>query len=524
MTTSCDELPTDLETCHQLIRQLLETLRQQTFLNDKLQHQLEQLLRRFYGHKSEKLDPNQLLLFAREIIEAGGESPVTAPETPWDESTAAETTATAAPPNQPQKKGHGRKPLPAHLRRQPIVCDVPEDQKTCPDCGAQRCRIGEEVHEQLDYIPASLFVVQYIRPKYACPACQGKVVIAERLPEPIEKGRPGPGLLAHVITSKYADHLPLYRLEGIFRRQGVELSRQTMCDWMAVCAELLEPISKAMHRSVLKSRAVGTDDTTVPVQDPTLGKTRTGRLWLYRGDDAHPYLVFDSTPDRTGEGPQRMLAGYVGYLQADAYSGYDRLFAEGKIVEVGCWAHVRRKFYEARTSDPASAHIAMAFIKQLYEVEKKGEELDDAARVELRQNESGPILEKFEAWLTKVHPDLLPKSPIGEAVGYALNHWDALKRYLEAGYLPIDNNAVERGLRTVALGRKNWLFAGSDRGGRTAAVLISLTATCKALGVDPSAYLRDVLDRISTHPYSRLDELLPDQWKKLRESAPKPAP
>lgn len=516
MTTSCSELPTDLETCHQLIRELLETLRQQTFLNEKLQHQLEQLLRRIYGQKAEKIDPNQLLLFAREILEAGGEPPTTEAVTPAAQPAPGATTATAAAP---QKKGHGRKPLPTHLRREPIIHDVPEAQKTCPDCGAPRCRIGEEVQEQLEYIPASVFVVQHIRPKYACPACQGPVVIAERLPEPIEKGRPGPGLLAYVITSKYADHLPLYRLEGIFGRQGVELSRQTMCDWMAVCAELLEPIYKRMHKLVLESQVVGTDETKVPVQDPTLGKTRTGRLWLYRGDDEHLYLVFDYTPDRTGAGPERMLEGYEGYLQADAYSAYDRLFADGKIVEVGCWAHVRRKFYEARTSDPARAHIALAYIKRLYQVEEKAAERDDAGRKAVREQQARPVLDEFETWLKGAHPEVLPKSPMGEAIGYALNHWVALKRYLEAGFLAIDNNAVERGLRAVALGRKNWLFAGSDRGGRTAAVLISLTATCKALGIDPYAYLRDVLDRISTHPYSRLDELLPDRWKKLRESA-----
>jgi len=509
MTTSCDELPTDLETCHQLIRELIETLRQQTFLNEKLQHQLERLLRRTYGQKAERVDPDQLLLFAREILEAGGEPPPDEPAPP-------EATATAA---SPPKKGHGRKPLPAHLHRRPVVHDLSEEQKTCPECGAPRCRIGEEVHEQLEYIPASVFVVQHIRPKYACTACRGNVVVAPRLPEPIEKGRPGPGLLAYVITSKYADHLPLYRLEGILRRHGVELSRKTMCGWMAACAELLEPIYKRMHQLVLQSKVIGTDDTTVPVLDPTLGKTRTGRLWLYRGDAAHPYLVFDYTPDRTAEGPERMLKGYRGYLQADAYSAYDRLFADGTIIEVGCWAHARRKFHEARTSHPEGAHIALAYIKRLYRVEDQAEGLDDAGRVELRRKESGPILDEFEAWLKGPHPGVLPKSPLGEAIGYALNHRAALKRYLEAGFLRMDNNAVENGERTVALGRKNWLFAGSDRGGRTAAVLISLTATCKAVGVDPYAYLRDVLDRISTHPYSRLDELLPDRWKELRESA-----
>jgi transposase len=515
MTTPGDELPTDLETCHQLIRELIETLRRQTSLNEKLQHQLERLLRRVYGQKAERIDPGQLLLFAREVLESGGEPPGAGSAIPSGAPAPTETAATAGP----KKEGHGRKPLPAHLARRRVVHDVAGEQRTCPDCGGERSCIGEEVREQLEYVPASLIVIEHVRPKYACLDCRANVVIADRLPEPIEKGRPGPGLLAYVITSKYADHLPLYRLEAIFGREGLELSRATMCDWMATCAELLGPIHKEMHRRVLESPVIGTDDTTVPVQDPTLGKTRTGRLWLYRGDDGHPYLVFDYTPDRTAEGPERMLKGFEGYLQADAYSAYDRLFASGAIHEVGCWAHARRKFHEAKTSDPARAHIAMAYIKRLYEVEDKAKGLDDAARTALREAHARPILEQFGGWLKGPHPGVLPKSPIGEAIGYALNHRAALGRYLEAGYLSIDNNAVERGLRAVAIGRKNWLFAGSDRGGRTAAVLISLTATCKALGVEPLAYLRDVLDRISTHPQSRIGELMPDRWKELRAAA-----
>ena len=247
-----------------------------------------------------------------------------------------------------------------------------------PRLRAIRTSIGEEVREQLEFVPASLIVIEHVRPKYACKACQANVIIAERLPEPIEKGLPGPGLLAHVIVSKYADHLPLYRQEGIFRRHGVELSRQTMCDWMAVSAELLEPIVAEMHREILKSRVIQTDDTTVPVLDRSLGKTRTGRLWDYLGDRDHPHVVYDYTPDRSGEGPQRMLDGYEGYVQADAYSAYDAIYARRKIIEVGCWAHARRKFHEAKTSDAIRAHVAMAMIQRLYKVEKDTKDQDDA--------------------------------------------------------------------------------------------------------------------------------------------------
>jgi transposase len=336
MTTTLDELPADVETCHQLIRELLESLAQQTHLSEKLQHQLEQLLRQRYGRKTETLDPAQLLLFAREILAA---EETTAPEsTPPSDTPPTDTPPTPDPSSPPKKKGHGRKPLPASLPRKQEIHDVPAEDLPCPDCGTQRIRIGEEIREQLEYVPASLIVIQHVRPKYACKACEGNIVIGERLAEPIEKGLPGPGLLAQVAVSKYADHLPLYRQEGIFRRHGVELPRQTTCDWMAVIADLLEPIWKVMHRLVLQSRVVQTDDTTVTVLDPVLGRF-VGRFWVYLGDRFHPYVVYHFTENHSGDGPQEMFAGYQGYLQADAYSGYDALYTSGKILEVGCWMH-----------------------------------------------------------------------------------------------------------------------------------------------------------------------------------------
>jgi transposase len=484
-------LPDDLEAAHRLIRELIETLRQQTHLNDKLQHQLEQLLRRLYGRKSEKLDPNQLLLFAREILEAAG------PGSPELEST---PEPTAPSPAKPPVQGHGRKPLPAGLPRKRVVHDVPIEQRLCPECGGDRACIGEEGREQLEFVPASLFVLQHIRPKYACQACQANVVIAQRLPEPIEKGLPGPGLMAHVAVSKYADHLPLYRQEGIFKRYGVDLSRSTMCDWMAAAAGLLAPVVKAMLARVLMSGVVQTDDTTVKVQDHDGKGIKTGRLWVHVGDHDHRFTVYDYTPDHTAAGPGRIFKGYEGYLQADACSVYDALFADGTIVEVGCWMHARRKFHEARTSDPARSHVVLAWIVGLYEVEgdaklarKKHPDWDDVAwhahRHELRLQRSRPTLEAIRAWLVAEQPKVLPKSPVGEAIRYALNHWNALIRPLEAGSLEIDN------------------------GGKTAATLMSLCTTCKDLGIDPFAYLRDVLERVSTHPNRRIEELLPDRWK-----------
>ena len=507
-------LPDDLETAHQVIRELLATLGQQTHLVEKLQHQLEQLLRHRFGQRGERVDPAQLLLFAREVLAQAETAPK--PDPAPEPSPAA---------GAPKTDGHGRKPLPASLPRKPVLHDVPAEVLPCPDCGAVRQRIGAEVREQLEYVPASLVVVEHTRPKYACPRCAAHVVIAERLPEPIEKGLPGPGLMAHVAAAKYVDHLPLYRQEGIFRRHGVAIARSTMCDWMAVSAELLAPVVRLMMSKVLESKVVQNDDTPVPVQDPGGKGTKTGRLWASVGDHDHPYVVYHYTPDRTRAGPEAIFKGFEGYLQADAYAGYDGLYASGKVVEVGCLMHARRGFYEARTSDPARSHQALAYISLLYDVEReakahesKGYEAFVAARHALRAERSRPIFDEFHGWLLAEAPKVLPKSPIGEAIGYALNHWAALVRPLEAGFLELDNGACERALKPVALGRKNWLFAGSDKGGETAAVLMSLCTTCKALGIDPEAYLRDLLDRISTHPARRLEELLPDRWQASRRA------
>jgi transposase len=524
MITLADSLPDDLETAHQLIRELIKTLAQQVYLNEKLQHQLEQLLRQRYGRKTERIDPAQLLLFAQEILaQAQAEPmPVAAPD-----QTADPDPTPAPTQNAPQKngRGHGRKPLPESLPRESVLHDVPPEHRVCPDCGAERTCIGHEVREQLEYKPASLIVIEHVRPKYACQGCQANVVIADKLPEPIDKGLPGPGLLAYVAASKYADHLPLYRLEGIFKRSGVEISRSTMCDWMATTAELLEPIVKLMLKEILASLVVQNDDTTVPVQDHDGKGIKTGRLWASIGDHHHPYVVYIYTPDRSTAGPRKIFKDFQGYLQADAYSAYDGLYTSGKIIEVGCMMHARRKFYEARTSDPQRSHQALAWISLLYDVERdaKGRESPDyqafvAFRYELRQQRSRPIFDKFHAWLAAERSKVLPKSPIGEAIQYALNHWEALKRPLEAGFLELDNGACERAFKPVALGRKNWLFAGSDKGGETAAILMSLCTTCKNLGIDPQAYLRDVLDRISTHPAKRIAELLPDRWQKLRQA------
>jgi transposase len=402
------------------------------------------------------------------------------------------------------------------LKRQRVVYDLEEAKRQCPECQEPLKRIGEDTSERLEYVPASLVVIEEACQKYACPkGCT--VVTAEKPMAPIEKGLPGPGLLAHVAVSKYGDHLPLNRQEEIFRRQGVELPRQTMCDWMRAGADLVSPLYALMKQQVLDSKAVQTDDTPVPVLDPDLPRTRTARIWTYVGDDEHPYTVYDYTPTRSRDGPEAFLEEFRGYLQADAYSGYDHFYKEPErgIIEVACWAHSRRRFFEAQSSDLMRSTVMLAYIRLLYDVEREAGErkLKGEARRSLRQEKSKLILDDIRAYLEREQPQVLPKSPEGEAIAYTLSNWKALTRYLDDGDLAIDNNGAERSLRGIAVGRRNWTFYGSDNGGRTAAVLTSLITTSKRLGLNPFAYLRDIFERIGAHPQSRLADLLPDQWQ-----------
>jgi transposase len=507
MSEPAAPLPDDLTLCHEIIRQQAETIREAQRRIGQLEHQVEQLLRRQYGPRRERVDPGQLRLFTDNTTEATSEATgdvppeadVTKPKRHWRRT--------------------GRQRLPEDLPRKRVEYALPPEELPCPDCGHPRVKIGEETSEQLEYVPSSLHVIVHARFRYACRACQEHVAIAAKPPQPIDKGLPGPGLLAQTVTSKYSDHLPLYRLEDIFARHGVALSRATLCGWMAACAELLTPLYDLMVQRVLQSVVIHTDDTRVPVLDPTLPKTRTGRFWVYIGDARNPYVVYDYTPRRTRDGPALFLKGFRGYLQADAFSGYDGLYAGPDVTEIACWAHVRRKFFEARTSAPELAHVALARIRQLYKIETAAEGFSAADRRALRQRESVPLLTAFGEWLTEQGRQALPKSPLGQAVAYAQANWAALCRYPEHGELSIDNNLAERMLRAQAIGRKNWTFLGSDRGGRTAAVLYSFTGTCKHHDIDPFAYLTDILRRLPSHPAGELDEFLPNVWFKAHPAA-----
>ena len=497
------DLPQSTGECHALIRQRDALIAAMARDIEQYRRRIDWFTRRLFGRKSEKIDAATLDLFgAGEDTAAEEEEKIPEPETKMR----------PAP-----RSGHGRKPLPRDLPRERREYDLSEAQKVCPECGETRQRIGEDVTEQLEYVPASLFVIEHVQFKYACKHCQGGVAQAEKPAQPIEKGLPGPGLLAHVVTSKYCDHLPLNRQESILARHGVELSRSTLCDWTMDAATLLEPVVRAMQRNMLQSAAINTDDTPVPVQDKV--KTHRAHLWVYIGDADHPYNIYDFTWTRGREGPEKFLEHYEGYLQADAYSGYDSLYAKGRIVEVACWAHARRYFFEAKGADPVRAHAALLRIGEMYRVEHEARDLDANARRALRRERTAPLLEAFARWLEENRERVLPKSPIGQAISYARNHWVALCRFVQDGDLAIDNNAAERALRPICVGRNNWLFAGSLRGGHAGAILYSLIASAKRHGLDPFAYLRDLLALIPTFPHKSIGLLFPDKWKAMQARA-----
>ncbi len=408
-----------------------------------------------------------------------------------------------------------RQPLPDHLPREDVVHDGP---CLCPDCGGAMRRMGEDVTEQLDYVPASFRVVRHVRPRLSCRSCE-RIVQAPLPSMPIERGRPCAGLLAHVLVSKYADHLPLYRQSGIYARYGVDLARSTLADWVGRLAKLLDPLINALERHVMGGATLHADDTPVPVLAPGAGRTRTGRLWTYvrdergAGGEAPPAVLFRYAPDRKAERPAQHLRTFRGDLHADGYAGFDRLYG-GQIAEVACWAHVRRKFFDVHAATgSAVAREALDHIAGLYAVEHdvRGRPPDER-RCE-RQARAGPLLKAFRRWLDVTGPKLSWRSDLAVAVRYALTRWAALTRYADDGRLEIDNNAAERSLRGVAVGRKNWLFAGSDQGGHRAASIYSLVETARLNGVDPEAWLTDTIRRIADHPARRVAELLPWNYR-----------
>ena len=414
--------------------------------------------------------------------------------------------------------------IPSHRRRQrrkidwdklrKIVHDhdLTPEEKTCSCCGCTMDRIGEDITRELELQPAILEAHIHVRPKYACSRCKNGVSTAPLATRPIPGGIAGPGLISEVIVSKFSDHLPLYRLEDILTRYGVYFSRSTLCGWVKAAACLFLPLYDLQRQLVLQSALMWTDDTHVTVLGGREGSF-PGYFWTYIGDDQHPYSVYDFTLRRTRDGPASFLKSYSGYLHADAYTGYDAMFSDigSGVIEVACWSHARRKFFDAVKSYPRPAHQVLEWIRQLNDIEDRARTWSVDARRELRMTEAVPVLDKIDSYLTELAPTALPKSTLGKAVTYARNQWEALRRYTEDGRLTIDNNLSERTLRHQAIGRKNWLFLGSEAAGPRAAVLYTILAGAKRHHLEPWAYVRDLLLRLHAED-RRLEELLPDRW------------
>ena len=491
-----DHLPQDVAVLHGLIRELLTAIQDERRRNEQLTQRLDLLLKRVYGPRADKLDPHQLSLFDEPPVDS---PPAAAPLPEPDRITTAV-----------KKNGHGRGKLPESLRRVTEILDVPESVKQAT--GGVWQQIGEEISEKLDYTPSSLFVRRIVRPKYVVrfPDTNqpDELRIAEFPLEALPKSKAAPGLVADVIVSKLVDHLPLYRQEQRYARQGFPIARSTLCGWLAEAAEVLTPLWHVLKERVLAADIVNTDDTPVPVQDPARVHCRTGRIWVYLSQHG---TVYDATEDRSRDGPLAFLEDFRGDLQCDAYAGYDELFRRslGTVIEVGCWAHARRKFVDAEKTSPREAHEAVARIKQLYAIEHEAKALDAAARRALRQEKAVPLLAALQTWLDALAITALPKSPLGEAVTYARNQWAALNVYVTDGRLAIDNNAAERGVKPYAIGRRNWLFFGNDHSGRRLAILSSFTATCQQCGVNPWTWLKETLTRLPTTPADQLPTLLP---------------
>jgi transposase len=492
-------LPKDAEVLRKIVLDLCEQLRHESSEKDKYRSLLRELLDAQRNRKSEQLSKEQLALF----------------EALWKASDDADEDEDPEPePEQPQvKKRSGRQPLAKDLIRERIVHDLPEAEKHCDGCGKDLRLIAEETSERYEYIPASVKIIEDVRKKYACDCT---VKAADKPAQPIEKSTAGASMLAHIIVSKFADHQPLHRQEKMWERQGVRISRKTMGGWLAPAKELIYPLYQLAKKVLFQSRVIGTDDTGVKVLDRKLPFARTGRIWPYLGDSQHPVVVLDYTPTRGRDGPAKFLNGYKGYLQADAYCVYDAFFKPARgLTEVGCMMHMRRYFFKALDSDQQRMGKALHLIARLYAVEDRAKGLSGPERLALRQRLSGPVMTKLHQYLLEIRDVVLPKSPGAKAVRYALNQWEALTRFLEDGDLEIDNGATERANRDIAIGRGNWTFFGSDRGGETAAVLLSFVAMCKRSRVEPFAWFRDVLSRIATHPVNRLAELLPQNWTPL---------
>jgi len=489
----------------------------------RLEHQLEQLKKRYYGPRADRLEVGQLLLEFACALEQRPVGPRDLPPPMTVEQAAALPV---------RRVGRGRRNV-GDFDKLPVirhVHDLGEDQKPCPCCGQGRQKIGQESTWQVEFFPGHFARIEHVQVKYACKHCQQsdnpQITLAPKPPQPIDKGMAGPGLLAHVVTSKFADYLPLYRLEAIYARNGLEIDRSTLCVWNGDVADLVKPLYQRMIDRVLASHVIATDDTILPML--AAEKARQARIWIYRGDEDHPYNIFDFTLSRSRDGPALFLRKYNQTLLADAYGGYEGICIEKQIVQAGCWSHARRKFTDAQKLAPAIAAEALGLIGRLFAIERgsgtgdcprpDAKDLSVPDRLALRQQQSLPVIGLLHERLLAWKQQLLPKHPMAQAVAYVLNQWGPLTAFLRDGAVPIHNNLAEQEMKRIAIGRKNYLFVGNERGGRTAAILSSITSTCRRHGIDPQVYLTQLLTNLPSTPMSQLDQWLPDAWKQRQDA------
>jgi transposase len=519
------DLPQDRESLEAMLRGLIlerdeQRLRaqQQTkraeelyLQNLRLQLELERYQKWYYGPRADRLatsgDVAQALLEFAEQLEA---KPIHPEDVP----------AKAEPEYELRrvKRRPGRRHL-ANFENLPVTTQVYElsaEQRLCPCCGVERKEIGADESWQIEYIPGRFERLHHVRKKYACPGCEGvgenpQMEVAAKPEAAIEKGMAGPGLLAYIVTSKFSDYLPLYRLEDIFERQGFEISRATQSIWCGDVADLVAPLYELMAERVRQSHVVATDDTIMPML--SVGKTKSARMWVYVGDRANAYNVFDFTLNRGRDGPKYFLKDYRQVLLADAYGGYNGVVAGNQITRAGCWSHARRKMVDAEKVAPEIAREAVELIGALFRVERQAKDFSVEQRLDLRQSQSAPVLGKLREKLLEWKEQLLPKHPMAEAVNYTLSQWAELNVFCSDGAVPMDNNVSEREMKRIILNRKNSLFVGNSRGGQTAAVLASLTSTCRRHEVDPQLYLTQLLMNLPQAQMSELSDWLPDQWK-----------
>jgi transposase len=525
VNTPLNDLPQDRAVLEGMVRSLIlereqqqgETLRQRKRADElhlenlRLQLELQRYKKWYYGPRADRLQSSQemgqALLEFGEYLQA---KPIHPEDVP----------AKAEPEYELRrvKRRRGRRNL-ENFDKLPVTTQVYElsaEQRQCPCCGVERKEIGADESWQIEYIPGRFERLHHVRKKYACVGCESQgekpqMEVAAKAEAAIEKGMAGPGLLAYIVTSKFSDYLPLYRLEDIFERQGFEISRATQSIWCGDVADLVEPLYQLMAERVRQSHVVATDDTIMPML--SVGKTKSARMWVYVGDEAHPYNIFDFTLNRGRDGPKYFLRDYQQVLLADGYGGYDGVVAGNAMTRAGCWSHARRKFVDAEKVAPEIAREAVELIGDLFRVEKQAKDFSVEQRLALRRDKSAPVLATLREKLLEWKEQLLPKHPMAEAINYALNQWAELNVFCSDGAVPIDNNVSEREMKRVVLNRKNSLFVGNPRGGRTASILASLTSTCRRHDVDPQLYLTQLLMNLPQAKMSELSDWLPDQWK-----------